>query len=446
MGPFVFPLSEGYECVFIPDYTLHTERDNCALVNRVVKKADYIIAGGGCAGLSLGYALASKSNEHISILIIDRDEKDSNDRTWCFWSKTFPFINSLAFHSWTKLSFGSDHGLKTYSISPYRYYMVRSGAWYDYMKSKMRGTGKVSFLKAPIDRIGEDGIGPYAVIKGEKIRSKCIINTCFAVPPLKQQWPVYHLWQHFKGWWIETDDPVFDPEQGRLMDFRTDQDGDSRFFYVLPVSERRALVEYTIFSETTLNEGAYDRPFEKYMKAQFPNITYKVLETEQGKIPMTNQKYPRYSSPNVLNIGTVGGVVKPTTGYAFLRIQNESQYIAQKLIQGERVVDPKRSASRFAFYDRLLLHILQHHGEMGKGIFSSLFRTNPMPRILTFLNEKSRLHQEMLIFSKLPKMPFLRALGVQLATQFIQQFSAPSSKESPDKSKSQSKKKLVSVQ
>ena len=51
-------------------------------------KYDYIIAGSGCAGLSLLHKiLQTPSLQNKSILVIDKDQKKSNDRTWCFWEK-----------------------------------------------------------------------------------------------------------------------------------------------------------------------------------------------------------------------------------------------------------------------------------------------------------------------------------------------------------------------
>ncbi|WOC40926.1 hypothetical protein [Polaribacter sp. HL-MS24] len=51
-------------------------------------KYDYIIAGSGCAGLSLLHSLLNTpSLQNTSILVIDQDQKQHNDRTWCFWEK-----------------------------------------------------------------------------------------------------------------------------------------------------------------------------------------------------------------------------------------------------------------------------------------------------------------------------------------------------------------------
>jgi len=52
------------------------------------KVYDYIIAGGGCAGLSLVMRMLKEPQLSTKkILIIDKDSKQLNDRTWCYWEK-----------------------------------------------------------------------------------------------------------------------------------------------------------------------------------------------------------------------------------------------------------------------------------------------------------------------------------------------------------------------
>ena len=286
----------------------------------------------------------------------------------------------------------------------------------------------VSFLKQDILDIGEDALGPYVHTIEGRHRGDYVLNSVAPGKPQPSKWPTYRLWQHFVGWWIEADQDIFDPQDARLMDFGVKQHGDSRFMYVLPYSSRKALVEFTVFSEHLLSTDDYQQEIKQYLKTHFPDVAYTVVEEEQGKIPMTNQKVGRYEYPHVLNIGTIGGAVKPTTGYAFLRIHAQAKQIVQALLQAKRAVDIQLPPTRFAFYDRLLLHILTYRGERGADIFSALFRSNPMRRILTFLNEQSTIGQEVRIFSGLPYGPFLRALGAQLAyrvRQSVHRFPRP---------------------
>ncbi|MBK7636072.1 MAG: lycopene cyclase, partial [Saprospiraceae bacterium] len=49
---------------------------------------DFIIAGSGAAGMLTAYFMIRDPYfDSKSILIIDRDVKNQNDRTWCYWEK-----------------------------------------------------------------------------------------------------------------------------------------------------------------------------------------------------------------------------------------------------------------------------------------------------------------------------------------------------------------------
>ena len=72
------------------------------------------------------------------------------------------------------------------------------------------------------------------------------------------------LLQHFMGWEITTETPVFNPEIGTLMDFSLSQQHGITFMYILPVSPNRALVEYTLFTGEVLPKEEYKR--SKYQK------------------------------------------------------------------------------------------------------------------------------------------------------------------------------------
>ncbi|MEJ0032902.1 MAG: hypothetical protein WDO15_22180 [Bacteroidota bacterium] len=49
---------------------------------------DYIISGAGCAGLTLLMRMIESGKfSDKKIMVVDRDLKPRNDRTWCFWEK-----------------------------------------------------------------------------------------------------------------------------------------------------------------------------------------------------------------------------------------------------------------------------------------------------------------------------------------------------------------------
>lgn len=386
---------------------------------------DYIIAGGGCAGLSLAYHLTREGLGNRSILIIDREVKQTNDRTWCFWNKTGGDFQELIHRQWPQLAFADEKGELEPAMEGFRYQMLRSADFYGFIHRHLRQFPNIHFKYGYISNLYEDASGPCALVDGEEFRGKWIFNSCFHLSKLKAKADSHHfLLQHFKGWQINCRKPVFDPERAMLMDFRVDQKGAARFFYVLPLSERQALVEFTVFSPERLPDSEYNEALEKYIREQLKVENFEITETEQGAIPMTDMTFKVRQSPHILNIGTPAGAVKPTTGYAFQNIQRQTRALARQLIRQGEPHRIKSGRPRFRFYDTLLLHILERYGEQAAPVFSRLFRHNPMGRVLTFLNEQSTWWQEARIFAFLPKRPFLRAL-LEINVQTRKQATAP---------------------
>ena len=123
----------------------------------------------------------------------------------------------------------------------------------------------------------------------------------------------------------------------------------ARFLYFLPMSKNQALVEYTIFSPEILSREEYDAALRQYVEEKLFLKDYQVKEEEFGVIPMTDNPMPPQQSSRIIPIGTLAGAVKPTTGYAFLRIQKQVQQIANKLEKG---LDPAAAINvkrRFKF-------------------------------------------------------------------------------------------------
>lgn len=376
-----------------------------------MKTYDYIIAGGGCAGLSLAYYLHLEGLGDRSVLIIDRDEKLSNDRTWCFWTEQPTEFDSLIHKRWDRLAFADKNGEIVEHLGDRQYQMLRSIDFYRFVRRELASSSQIEWRRAHISGIQEDEQGPYVIAGGRRIRARYVFNSCHHLLSIKERARNAHfLLQHFQGWTIRSEEPVFDPGKALLMDFRTPQDGAARFFYVLPLSSERALVEYTLFSASLLHKEAYRQALEHYITTQLKIPYFVIEETEGGAIPMTDMSFDLYSDSHIINIGTQGGAVKPTTGYAFLNIQEQTRQIARQILGGQLPAVTKKYPRRFAFYDTLLLHILQEEGNWAAPIFSRLFRRNSMYNILTFLEENSNLWQEAGIFASLPFRPFVKAL------------------------------------
>lgn len=370
---------------------------------------DIIIAGAGAAGLSLAAALVQSSWRDKKILLIEPELKDKNDRTWCFWAEDDHGLEAIASCKWDQINFISPQFQQRIEIKPYSYWMVRGIDFYKAMRALIKNVPNVTWLSGRVTQI-RDGKDMAIVQVGERtITASWVFDS--RPPVLQKDRARYHyLKQHFRGWIIETSSEVFDPAAATLFDFRTSQYGSMRFMYTLPFSAKRALVEYTIFSEHLLKEEDYQKPLEEYLRDVLHLKDFKILEVEQGAIPMTDQPLPRRLGERVIAIGTAGGRVKPSSGYAFLRIQQDTAAIVRSLESSGQPFYKDDTPGCYRWFDRIMLQVMKRQGDRMAAIFTALFQRNSAQDIFRFLDERGSWLQDLKIISSLPGMPFLRAL------------------------------------
>jgi lycopene beta-cyclase len=287
--------------------------------------------------------------------------------------------------------------------------MIRGIDFYTHCLALAQSHPNIEFRVADIKSI-RSGNGRVSVQLADGTEEHFDNATGFnSVPPvLPLQKGDIRLLQHFKGWVIETEEPRFETDKATLMDFRITQEAGTSFVYVLPVSERKALVEYTLFTESLLPRERYDEALQDYCK-RFLNISqYRVLEEEFGIIPMTNQPFPRLKD-GIIQLGTAGGQTKASSGYTFQFIQKQSARLAEALRKGDEKLSVKSDPWRFRFYDDTLLYVLHHRLYPGDQVFTRLFARNPAKRVLRFLDNESSPGEELRLLASLPTMPFLKA-------------------------------------
>jgi lycopene beta-cyclase len=372
-----------------------------------MKQFDYIIAGGGAAGLTLAFLLMGDKNTKKSTLIIDKSTKDTNDRTWCFWEKGENLLENLVYRSWQQAHFESDDYRQIFPIAPYRYKMIRGIDFYAFMRKELSAHSEITWLQADIQQI--DPEGKVITSEGEFL-GKLVFDSTRPYNHFEHFDKATSLLQHFKGYFLKTSQPAFDPDTFSYMDFRTPQQGDFRFGYVLPFSSTEALVEYTIFNQTLLTREAYQQGLENYISNVLHITDYEVQEEEYGVIPMTNYPFPFKISEHVYHIGTSGGFAKPSTGYTFLRGQHILQQVVRNIgLNRPLDQDLPYQKSRFKRYDSTLLKVLSKNNNKGKAAFTNMFRKNGMIPMFRFLDEETSLKEELSIMGSTPIFTFGKA-------------------------------------
>jgi lycopene beta-cyclase len=381
------------------------------------KHYDYIIAGAGCAGLSLLMRMMNDAYfQEKKILVIDREIKNKNDRTWCFWEKGQGLFESIVHHQWQHVNFYTKDYFTKLHLNPYQYKMIQGLDLYNTVIDKAKNYRNIEFRYEEVLSIHTNSLQAELQLKNELVTAEYLFNSIL-FENYKTALPqnVYQLLQHFKGWMIETREPRFDPLVATLMDFRVSQEKGTTFFYVMPISTTTALVEYTLFSEALLLQEAYDAALKNYISAQLGIKDYSILHEEFGIIPMTNQYFP-LQNQRIIQMGVAGGQVKGSSGYAFQFIQKRTASIVEGLKKGKTKFDSIAVQQKKGnLYDAVLLNVLHHQKMSGDEIFKSIFSKNKTESVLRFLDNESTILEDLKIMNSVPTNIFLPAAMFELS-------------------------------
>lgn len=373
---------------------------------------DYIITGGGCAGLSLAVRLQRSARlRDKKILIVDRERKTRNDRTWCFWERAPDLFEPVVYSRWQQLFFHSEDFSQQLNIAPYTYKMIRGIDFYTFCYQELEHSPNVTFAYGELERIVNHPSSATVIAGGCTFHGKYVFNSIHTIQLDKPNLaPKHHyLMQHFKGWFVRTEEPFFNQASATLMDFRVSQRHGTTFMYVLPLSDREALMEYTLFTQQLLPQEAYTEALRDYATNWLKLPNYQVLDEEFGIIPMTDYAF---DSPEgrIIPLGTAGGQTKASSGYTFRYIQKHTADIVHQL---EANGTPFRSVPfthrRFALYDATLLRILAQNKLKGEEVFTRLFMRGDPQRVLKFLDNETNFLEEIHVMWRLPQLPFAKA-------------------------------------
>ena len=353
-----------------------------------MKEFDYIIIGGGCAGLSLAYELEiHKKLKNKTLAIIEPRKEYKRDKTWSFWKVTPHNFDDCVKKNWTNFSINITGNTNRLECNSYPYQSIDSGLFYEKINNKLRENGNISFFND---------------LKEINSENSFIFNS---VPTLKKNY--LNLWQHFCGVEIESESDFFDDGIFNLMDFDCEQRESVHFFYTLPYSKNKALVETTWLSKMVDNsQKDYDQQIKNYIEKNLNLKNYKVTYKEEGSIPLF---YPlNKKERNKINIGTAGGMTRLSTGYTFLNIQEHSKYIRENL-ENIANIDKFEIKKKYQFLDEIFLRVLEKHPEKMSEIFFKMFEASPNT-VIKFLSNKSNFFDDLSIILKMPKMIFIKAL------------------------------------
>ena len=353
-----------------------------------MKEFNYVIIGGGCSGLSLAYELEiHKKLENKTLAIVEPRNEYKRDKTWSFWKVISHNFDDCVKKSWNNFSVKTAQNSKNVKCNEFPYQTIDSKLFYEKIITRLRRNKNIVFFKD---------------VKDLNTNNSFIFNS---IPSFKNDQD--NLWQHFYGVEVETQGSFFDDSTINLMDFNCEQRNSVHFFYTLPFEKNRALIETTWLSK--INDSSlkdYNNQIKDYINNRLGIKDYKVTYSEEGSIPLF---YPsNRKEKNKINIGTAGGMTRLSTGYTFLNIQLQSQYLRENIdkIENSKIFEIKK---KYKFLDKIFLRVLETYPKRMPDIFLRMF-SGSANTVIKFLSNKSNIIEDISIVLKMPKWIFIRAI------------------------------------
>ena len=150
---------------------------------------DYIIIGGGCAGLSLAYELQINNKiENKTLAIIEPREIYERDKTWSFLKVNPHNFEDFVIKSWKEFSINISSKTNYINFSKTPYQTIDSGLFYKKIIAELSKNKNIYFLKT---------------IESLNTSKSFIFNSLANTTPKKDD-----LWQHFAGFEIEVEKKI----------------------------------------------------------------------------------------------------------------------------------------------------------------------------------------------------------------------------------------------
>lgn len=371
--------------------------------------ADVVIAGAGLSGLSLAVALldAGLPDGGRIVLVDPRETLSGADRTWCFFDLVPHAFESAITHRWSRWRVRNGVHEVTRSAPGIAYCRIPGERFYEVALERLAAAGgRVEIMHGvTVENLTSRGTHVDVHTGAGVLRARLAMDS--RPPPLAHvadEGKDVHLLQHFGGRVVRSKDPVFDVDVATLMDFDVSQADGIHFIYVLPLDARTALVESTFFTGRLLPDDVYETAIESWLARWHPGVVFETISHERGVIPMTTKPFDAWPSPRVVRIGTAGGHVKPSSGYAFLAVQRFVCEFAPRVVAalhgGGLAEPPAVRSARTTALDTIFLSYLRSCPDRAPDTFYRLFERVPPGVLARFLSDSGTLADDLAVMRK----------------------------------------------
>lgn len=341
---------------------------------------DATIIGAGLSGLLLANALADAGDR--SIELYDKGAPRPN-HIWGYWDAGETYLETprrLARGTWQNWQIVSPAGCATLKGHRSSYRAIASADYEAQLKAQIDAS--VTSIKRALS--GQDAAQtdlPLYDTAHYDAPQDCLL-------------------QHFGGIEVTADSDCFDPDTAILMDFRVTQSNGIHFIYLLPFSERHALVESTMFSRTVQQQDWYAAQINAYLTTHYRYVNFTQTAREHGVIPMAQLRH----SGAGMGVGLAGGALRASSGYAFFQIHRQIDTLAQtgRLRPGTSRLE--------RWMDQVFLRVLTRFPARAPDIFLAMAQHLQGDDFAAFMNGQARLTTLLRVIMAVPKTPFLRSV------------------------------------
>ncbi len=377
--------------------------------------ADIIIAGAGLSGLSLASKLSARGYAG-RVLILDQRADFLRDQRWCTWGPVGQSVAPLATHSWTRWQVIGESASSRFHLPGRPYTEFQASRYLGAIADNIAQSPSFQLhLNTGVQSIDNKLRWAEVTTDQGTLQAKWVIDSrgdnALAPESPRDVW----LWQSFVGYTITANTAAFEPGCVTLMDFRTTGKDAAEFFYVLPYSPTRALVECTVVDRAIWPLERYRAHLEAYLSRLGLRQGDWTCDSEEiGAIPMTTHKFPTRSEGAVVKLGIAAGAAKPSTGYGFSRALRQADAVADALCSGMPPHLPQPGA-RASIMDTILIDVVAAHPDQFRRGMLRLFERVDAAAIVRFLSEESTLLDDMRVASVVGSVKFAEAAAARYA-------------------------------
>ena len=378
---------------------------------------DLIILGGGCAGLSLATELAHLGGASPHALVLEGRSSYSLDRTWCYFKDGEAAARTDVQHAWPSMRVAGGVGDVTLDCGAAHYEMVNAGQFYKNAQLTIAQSDQVELKMGVVVTKPPEKQGDVWRIDTDRgtLYSRYVVDTRPAQLPHRDG---AKLWQSFYGEEIECKVDTFDVACGDLMDFAAAHACGARqalpeavcFIYILPTTAKKALIEFTVFGPDPLAPERLYALHAQALSRRLGSAAFSVLRSEHGVLPMGATPLASGRDASYVVAGLTAGGARPSSGYAFTRIQRWASCCAFSLATGNGPLGHAPDGLIQRAMDALFLKLVRARPDLAPDLFVALFAGTDAQSVIRFLSDRATLRDYARVVASLLPGPLLRAV------------------------------------